>query len=111
MRTTNVLFDFKFLVVPNGAVDWRKEAGVATKVKNQGQCGSCWAFSTIGAVEAYYAKVKGQKNLDLSEQQIVDCSKSGNQGCNGGWPRVALQWVAQHGVTTQAAYPYVFHHL
>jgi len=79
---------------------------VSTKVKNQGSCGSCWAFSTVSAVEAYFAVVKGQKGLDLSEQQVVDCSKNGNQGCNGGWPNVALSWVAKNGLTTTAAYPY-----
>jgi len=74
-------------------------------VKNQGGCGSCWAFSAVSAAEAYFATVKGQKGLDLSEQQLVDCSKA-NYGCNGGWPDKALSWVAANGLTTQSAYPY-----
>lgn len=49
------------------AVDWRNFPGVATHVKNQGRCGSCWAFSTVGAVEAYFATVKGLLDLDLAE--------------------------------------------
>lgn len=65
LRVNNIFYN---LVDPNcQAVDWRKESGVAGQVKDQGRCGSHWAFSAVGAVEAYHAVVRGQRNLDLSE--------------------------------------------
>lgn len=88
----------------NVEIDWSLKI---TPVKNQGQCGSCWAFSAAGAVEAFYLLKKGQ-NLSLSEQQLVDCSRSlGNQGCNGGYATSALTYIKNNGITTTAAYPYV----
>jgi len=87
-------------------IDWRSK-GAVTPVKNQGQCGSCWAFSATGAIEGW-AVAKGGKSLpSLSEQMFVDCTRSvGNQGCNGGWPDKTIGWAASHGVTTESAYPY-----
>ena len=88
-----------------GDVDWTTQ-GKVTRVKNQGQCGSCWAFSAVGVLESWFL-FKGQ-NTDLSEQQLVDCSRpQGNQGCNGGWPKSALTYIQNNGITTQTAYPYV----
>jgi len=81
--------------------DWRTK-GVVNPVKNQGQCGSCWAFSTIGVIESKWA-ITGHTLTQFSEQEIVDCSvgcseeppygKVCNQGCNGGW-----QWNAFYDI-------------
>jgi len=88
-------------------VDWRGKA--VTPVKNQGSCGSCWAFSTTGAIEGWNAVQTGGKLPNLSEQQLVDCSKNGQTifGCQGGWPWAAGQWtVANKGLCSQGDYAY-----
>jgi cathepsin L len=91
--------------VPND-VDWRTK-GIVNPIKNQGQCGSCWAFSATGAVEGFHAQKTG-KLLSLSEQQIVDCCHDqGSSGCNGGQETAAVAWVGkQGGQCLGADYPY-----
>lgn len=86
--------------------DWRNEGGVSP-VKNQGHCGSCWTFSTVGCLEAH-SLIKYGTFDSLAEQQLVDCAGAfDNNGCNGGLPSHAFEYVSYAGgISTEVAYPY-----
>ena len=83
--------------------------GMVTPVKNQGNCGSCWTFSTVGAMESHWNILGKGKNLTFSEQQLVDCAGGyNNHGCNGGLPSQAFEYIRSipSGLESDKTYPY-----
>jgi C1A family cysteine protease len=77
------------------------------RVKNQGNCGSCWAFSAIGAVENAFAIKNNADIVELSEQELVDCSRSyGNEGCNGGDMDAGFKYIMDKGISLASEYKY-----
>ena len=90
------------------SVDWREE-GKVSPVKDQGNCGSCWAFSTIEAVESALAIATDSDPLIQSPQELVDCTLDPvtyNDGCNGGWYFWSYDWLKDHYTMLESDYPY-----
>ena len=88
-------------------IDWFTAKKVG-RVKDQGMCGSCWAFGSIGAIEGAYAISKNVSVVEFSEQALMDCCKVGTRtdGCNGGEETDAFPFTTQNGVALSSAYPY-----
>ena len=103
-QASNVIQETETVVFDDD-IDWSAQ-GKVSRVKNQGSCGACFAFSATGVMESW-ALING-KEVDLSEQQLVDCTRlKGNFGCRGGWPQTALDYVKNNGILSQEAYPYI----
>jgi KDEL-tailed cysteine endopeptidase len=98
---------FRGLGVIPDSLEWGDKKAVA-QVKDQGQCGSCWAFATTAVLESWWFIKNGFAGTitDLSAQQLVDCSKDTCYGCQGGWPYKALEYVEAKGVCKWADYQY-----
>ncbi len=94
----------------SSSFDWRDHNGSnwMTSVKNQGYCGSCWAFSSLGVVEAVNNIREGSPtlDLDLSEQYLVSDCAVGPGSCCGGWHDSALDYIRDHGVSNESCFPY-----
>jgi len=86
------------------SIDWVSK-GAVTPVKDQQRCGSCWAFSSTGALEGAYFVASG-KLVSLSEEDLVQCDHDGDNGCQGGLMDNAFGWVKQNGICTESDYPY-----
>jgi KDEL-tailed cysteine endopeptidase len=86
-------------------LDWVAR-GAVSPVKDQSSCGSCWAFSTVAAIESAYLQKK-KRLLDLSEQQLVDCVYN-RDGCDGGWMDTAYDYIRyfNRGIELESEYPY-----
>ncbi|XP_062102983.1 senescence-specific cysteine protease SAG39-like [Humulus lupulus] len=104
--TRTASFRYENVTALPSSLDWRK-LGAVTPVKDQGDCGCCWAFSAVAAMEGI-TKLSTGKLISLSEQELVDCDTKGeDQGCNGGLMDDAFKFIqANQGLNTEAGYPY-----
>lgn len=107
------ILDDNTIEVPD-EIDWRNVTGRVSRVKNQGHCGSCWAFATTGVLEGQehlrLANLKGSKDIiELSEQNLVDCDTT-DAGCEGGSVEDALRFIkSEGGIDDERSYPYKGH--
>lgn len=103
---TTTSFKYENVTAIPAAVDWRVK-GAVTPIKDQGQCGSCWAFSTVAATEGINQITTG-KLVSLSEQELVDCDTKGeDQGCEGGLMEDGFEFIIKNGgITSETNYPY-----
>ena len=101
INSSNIIVEFDDLY--KNSVDWRDKFKVSS-VKNQGSCGGCWAFSSVGAVESAWA-IKYNTLYNLSEQELIDCSIQ-NHGCEGGSMDLAFQYIINNGLCGNNSYPY-----
>nr|AJD78151.1 cysteine proteinase SAG12H5 [Hevea brasiliensis]AJF19709.1 cysteine proteinase [Hevea brasiliensis] len=105
-RLGKTSFKYENVTVVPANLDWRKK-GAVTPIKNQGHCGSCWAFSAVAATEGINQITTGTL-ISLSEQELVDCDTKGNdQGCEGGYMEDAFKFIINNrGISSEANYPY-----
>ena len=90
---------------PPAALDWREQGYVTTPPGNQGHCGACWAFASIGAVEGQYFK-KTNELKKFSEQELVDCTYARHNGCMGGYQGHAFDFIKKNGIALLEDYPF-----
>jgi len=100
----------KMLAQTASSVNWMDKNKLGS-VRNQGSCGSCYAFATVQMFESYVAERFGKPVQELSEQHIVDCTKSyGNIGCSGGYSDISSQFLLDVGALKRQDYPYTAEH-
>ncbi|KAH7660619.1 Fruit bromelain protein [Dioscorea alata] len=106
VATESSSFRYENVSVTPVSLDWRMK-GAVTAVKDQSQCGCCWAFSAVAAMEGI-TKLSTGKLISLSEQELVDCDTAGeDEGCNGGFMDNAFEFIIKNkGLTTELNYPY-----
>ena len=107
VTTEEPIWAFKGTPTNSTGKDWREVRNVVSAVKDQGACGSCWAFSATEAVESAYV-IAGNDAVVMAPQELVDCTQSllKNHGCSGGWYYYAYQWLKNSKTMRESDYPY-----